>query len=163
MGYFRRKLRRGVCLAEKRSACAELPIELREWVAASVEPPPSKPCRYVRLAVARLNNESYQFSGAFAATYQLLDSGRLSAFDIERFYRVLEWFHDNLRIPRTLNTSRGIFWFKSSATDCIDTIWDLARLLRIHGEDVRMMVTTDPGSIVYEDEHQIAAVSRRRL
>jgi hypothetical protein len=129
----------------------------------SATPPAPKPCRYVRLTVDHIHEESHQLAGIFAATYELLDSGRLTASQIEYFDWILEWFHDNLRIPRTLMTPRGMFWFKSSATGCIDVVWGLARLLRVHGVDVRMMVTRDPGNIVYEDKHQIAAVARRRF
>src|SRR5687767_12022581 len=99
MGYFRRKLRRGVCLAEKLSAPREAPAPLREWMSMSVSPPAPRPCRYVRLTTESVHEASYQLTGVFAATYELLDSARLTTSQIEYFDWVLDWFHDNLRIP----------------------------------------------------------------
>src|SRR5688572_9580528 len=136
MGYFRRELRRGVCLAEKARAARDMPPELREWVAMSESPPSRKSNWYVRLAVIDLNESSHQHSGVFAATYALLDSGRLTEREITHFDFALVWFHDNLRIPRTVTSPRAIFWFKSGATLCIEVLWGMARLLRVHGIDV---------------------------
>jgi hypothetical protein len=42
-------------------------------------------------------------------------------------------------------------------------VWPLIAILRDHEIQVQMIRTTDPGIIVYRDEHQIAAVPNQRM
>ncbi len=159
MGYFRRKLRRGVCLAEKHGA-------LKRFDPAPL--PPSRismptPRRYVRLAANYVDRESRHHAGVFQAACDLMQSGDLTRDEIRMLRDGIRWFRENLYSPRSLQVPQAIFWFKPDAHECIRNVWYLVSLLRAHGRHVRVIVTREPGSIVYQDEHQIAAVPRRRF
>jgi hypothetical protein len=52
---------------------------------------------------------------------------------------------------------RAIFWFKSSAEDCVKRMWELTHLLRYHGYLVEVEKCRELGNIVYEDTFQVAA------
>ena len=52
---------------------------------------------------------------------------------------------------------RAICWYKDSATEHVRRMWALARVLRTHGVAIKMLKTSRPGYIVYEDEFQVCA------
>jgi len=71
-------------------------------------------------------------------------------------------------VPSRLSRSRrrtahssAICWFKDTAHGYIDRMRRLAALLDASGVHTRMITTRRPGCIVYEDEHQVAAVPFR--
>ncbi|MGH7438119.1 MAG: hypothetical protein ACRENE_20745 [Polyangiaceae bacterium] len=43
-------------------------------------------------------------------------------------------------------------------TECIDSVWELRRLLERAGFTVSALMTTSPGAVVFQDELQIAAL-----
>ena len=158
MGYFRRKLRRGVCLAEKRDPVAR-------FAPAPLTPCPSsvpRPRRYVRLAADYRDPDSKHHAGVFQAASDLIHGGDLTRDEIRSLRGGIHWFRENLHSPDWLRVPQAIFWFKSDADECIRNVWYLVSLLRAHGRHMRIIVTREPGSIVYQDEHQVAAVPRRR-
>jgi hypothetical protein len=71
----------------------------------------------------------------------------------------------NLRAPTRLTTSKkpdapriAISWLKISATEHVRMMRDPARILTEKGVPVEEVRTGKPGYVVYEDEHQVAAV-----
>jgi hypothetical protein len=160
MGYFKYKLRRGICLARKRE-------RLNRFAPVPLPPSPaprsaSGPRRFVRLVASHLDTDTNQHAGVFQTAYDLLESGELTRDEIRAYARAMRWFNKYVYAPEWLLTPRAIFWFKAEAEDCVRNIWNLVSLLRGHGRHVRLIVTREPGAIVYEDEHQIASVPRRR-
>ena len=53
-------------------------------------------------------------------------------------------------------------WFKPAAREHILRIRDIVAILENHGVTTKMLVTRRPGYVVYEDEHQVAAIPFRR-
>jgi hypothetical protein len=60
------------------------------------------------------------------------------------------------------NHRRGICWFRESAGEVISRVHALADLLKVR-DDIWMerLRTTQPGTIIYSDDHQIVAVPKR--
>jgi hypothetical protein len=79
----------------------------------------------------------------------------------------LRWFSNNLSTPPRFNRTKskghyrretaGLSWFKSGAIEHVDRARMLALLLAEAGYEVRLLKTSRPGFIVYEDDHQIVA------
>ena len=67
------------------------------------------------------------------------------------------WFGRNLPAPRVEIDERAIFWFRPQAR-VIREIWGLVAILREEGMPIGMRRTTTPGRIVFQDDHQIAAI-----
>jgi len=44
----------------------------------------------------------------------------------------------------------------------VKKLWELVHVLREHAVPVELVTATDPGSICYSDQFQIAAIPRRR-
>ena len=80
---------------------------------------------------------------------------------------VLGWFWENLDTPDRFNrskskgfyrrTTRGIAWFKDSATDCLSRMHRIRVILEKYGHPVTMLTETRVGYVVYEDEFQVVA------
>ena len=80
---------------------------------------------------------------------------------------VLRWFDENLVTPDRFNRSRskgfyrrmtrGIAWFRDSATDCLSRMHRLKLILEKYGQPVTMLTETRVGYVVYEDELQVVA------
>src|SRR5947209_4067884 len=108
MGYFRRKLRRGVCARDRDTMeraripalIADLPAERRT--------PHGR--RYIRFQVDDLDLDSLRESGIFVATYTLLRTRELSDAERANAWRTLDWFRSHLPAPRSVDPL-AIFWF----------------------------------------------------
>jgi hypothetical protein len=48
-----------------------------------------------------------------------------------------------------------VTWFKDDAGDAISRMWDLVAILRESGVPVRLLRSTNPGRIAYEDDFQV--------
>ena len=126
---------------------------------ARPDPPPLYPATYIRLATSRINWESGQRAGVFSAAYDVLDEGNLAPEVHRELRRALRWFEMFLHSPR-LGKRKAVFWFRSDAGRFVNRLWRVIEILRTQGVIARMMLTSDPGSIVYKDRHQVAATPR---
>jgi hypothetical protein len=94
----------------------------------------------------------------FTIGYRLLASGELTVEEAERIKTILAWFDANLPEPDPMHiSSYHIFWFKVEAQECIQRMWELADLLRVHGYLVTIEKCQWPGAVIYQDEFQAAA------
>ena len=116
---------------------------------------------FVRFAVREKDEDSFQPKGVFSAVYVLLDSGLLGKQDYLQVRKDLRWFEVNLPTPKRELHSRTIFWFYSDALECISRMWAFTHLLRMHGIEVKMVTTREPGAITYSDQYQIGAMPIR--
>lgn len=112
---------------------------------------------FLRFAITQIDEVSHKPQGLFIAAHELLDSGELSQEERHQLRDVLIWFNKHLPSPRIGLASRKIFWFKSSADDCIKRMWELTHLLRYHGYLVEVERCKKLGNIVYEDNFQVAS------
>ena len=113
---------------------------------------------YLRFVTTRIDQDSHKPQGVFVASYGLLDSGDLTRDEWKHVRDILDWFNENLpHPPKSFETGRAIFWFKSSAKVSIRNIWELVHLLRHHGHYVEVHKCRKLGNILYEDDLQVAA------
>jgi hypothetical protein len=122
---------------------------------------------FVRFVLATRHPESGVEEGLFRAAYRLRDSSGVTEEDRQKLTEVLGWFGANLVTPDRFNrstskgfyrrTSRGIAWFRDSATDCLSRMHQISVILKKYGHPVTMLTETRVGYVVYEDELQVVA------
>ena len=122
---------------------------------------------YVRFVMEKPVPISGVREGIFAAAYNLKRTGRLSSADEHHLTSLLSWFEKNLPTPKRFNRTRskgyyrratkGIAWFKSSATTHLARIHELAELLDRYDLRSEIVKSERPGYIVYEDDSQVIA------
>ncbi len=114
-----------------------------------------------------LDDESHKEVGIFHAARYLRDSGSLSQAEEELLQEIRDWFNIHLEKPTRFTSAKppysrkrqnGISWCKDSAHQHIGKMREIAFLLGHHHIPVRMIKTSRPGYVVYEDEFQIVAV-----
>jgi hypothetical protein len=124
---------------------------------------------FVRLVTFRIDPESRQRQGLFAATAELRQAGGLDEASLALLDESRAWFNENLPAPphRALSRGRAVCWFKPGVQRFLSRLWERAFILRDHGLHVELITIRKPGSVTYEDEWQVAAVPwsrpRRRL
>ena len=119
---------------------------------------------YLRFRIHRFDEEARAPVGVFDEAYRLLEEGALAEHETEAIEELLGWFKEHLPIPTRFKRApgahrpnRAICWLKSSATEHVRQARALAALLQIQGVMVEVIKTEEPGSIVYEDDYQVAA------
>jgi len=125
---------------------------------------------FIRFASLRIDRDSGRELGVFHTAYRLKRSGLLDEFEYEQLDALMEDFEINLDIPscyvdRSLRRSRkyaAICWFKPQSRRFTRGLWTLVDFLKRQGIAMRQWRTELPGRVLYEDEHQVAAVPFRR-
>ena len=122
---------------------------------------------YLRFVVPRKHLDSGVRAGIFGAAYAVQRGSDLSPHEREELDGLLGWFNDNLELPFRFNrtkskgyvsrATKGISWFKASAEEHVTKMHRLAAILEDQGHHVSLIKTTNPGYLVYEDEHQVVA------
>ena len=122
---------------------------------------------FLRFVTTELDDESHQELGVFHAAGKLRDAGSLSQEEKAFLQEVRDWFNKNLEKPTRFTSAKppyyrkrknGISWFKDTAREHIGKMRETVALLEHHDVPVRVIKTTRPGYVVYEDEFQIVAV-----
>ena len=102
----------------------------------------------------------------FHAVHRLLDQGKLYKHEVVIVRETLDWFDKNLEEPDRFTKSkrpfcqkkkRAISWFKSSSMEHLARMRELIAVLENHEVPVRIIKTTRPGYVVYEDEFQVVS------
>jgi hypothetical protein len=102
-------------------------------------------------------------AGLFVAAGRVEDSTRTAASTRELLRDYLAWFNNNLVVPSLEGREwRCLFWFRSEAQEVIQRMWDLVAILEEEDVYVRKVWTTEPGQVVYSDQHQVAAIPTRK-
>jgi hypothetical protein len=120
---------------------------------------------FIRFVITEQDASSDQRTGIFTALYALDRRGELLAHERAWFEETEAWFNRHLRRPERLAWSsrpnapeRAITWLKVSATEHVSRMRDLVALLEHKDVAVDEVRTDKPGYVVYEDEHQVAAM-----
>lgn len=119
---------------------------------------------FLRFVVRRHDEDSRSFTGLFTLAYELHESHELRDYEDVRLGQFLEWMRVNLTAPDCLEApgnERAICWFKDTAATPLEWMWEAVSFLRERGEAIEMIKTDDPGTIIYEDEWQVAAKPRK--
>lgn len=121
--------------------------------------------QYVRFQALR-QNERGNFTGVFGLVNTLAREGRLS--DEEEAFRRANnrWYDAAYTSPSTIDPTvyddtinpLAAAWFKPSATHLMERVSGYLRILTAHDVECRMIVSADPGRVIYEDGVQIVVV-----
>jgi hypothetical protein len=125
---------------------------------------------FIRFASLRVDRDSGRELGVFHSAGVLKRSGHLSEVEVETLDELMRIYNDKLEVPDcysdcTLRWKRkyeAICWFKTQSREFISHMWTVAKFLKSHGMPMRLLRTALPGRVLYEDEHQVAAVPFRR-
>lgn len=123
--------------------------------------------RLLRFVVARRDVDSGVESGPFGAAYRVRDSVDVDPADREALAAHLAWFEANLerasRFNRTKSkgfyrrNTRGIAWFRDTATEHVARMHQIAAILERHGHPVTLLSEARVGYVTWEDEFQVIA------
>jgi len=123
--------------------------------------------RFIRFALARRHPDSGVEDGTFTLAYELRDSPHVEVTDRAVLLENLAWFEKNLKTPTRFNrtkskgfyrrTTRGITWFKDSATDHLARMHQIKGVLERYGHSVMMLAETRVGYVIYDDAFQVVA------
>jgi hypothetical protein len=120
---------------------------------------------YVRFVTHAIDESSGKRRGVFQAVADLVDANELSEHELEELQSIRKWFNQYLEAPDRFSRSqksnaapKAISWYKNSANEHISQMYAMCRILNEHGVRTEMITSARPGYVVFEDEHQIAAV-----
>ena len=124
--------------------------------------------RYIRFVLARRRNpDSGVEDGPFEIAHELRDSARVDAADRDLLAANLAWFEKNLEEPKRFNrtrskgfyrrNTRGIAWFKDTATEHLARMHQITGVLEQYGHPVVMISESRVGYVIYDDEFQVVA------
>lgn len=119
--------------------------------------------RFIRYVVHQRVARERRRVGLFAAAYRLRDDADLEGHDSRRLEELLAWFRDELPIPpKHLVPEGALFWYREGGRFS-QRMWELAHVLGEYGYTAELVSASFVGRIVYQDEHQVAALwpSRR--
>jgi hypothetical protein len=119
----------------------------------------------VRFCLLCRDPDSHSPTGVFQAALELRNEGRLKHYEEEWLERELSWLRMHLPSPDCLReegNQRAICWFRPEAWRAIEKVRSIVVLLETKGIPVAMLTTSDPGTIIYQDKHQVVAKPLRR-
>ena len=122
---------------------------------------------YVRFVRQRRIEGMRARAGIFNAAYELKRKPELDDQTYQTLTDMLNWFEYNLYLPLRFNrtkskaylykNTKGLSWFKPSATDALNRARQMRSLLKKHGYKIEELQTERVGYVVYEDDYQIVA------
>ncbi len=122
---------------------------------------------FIRFVLTTRDPDSEVAAGVFTLAYKLRDSPRLEAADRERLAETLKWFGKNLDTPTRFNRSkskgfyrrrtRGIAWFKDSATEHVARMHQIKDILERYGHPVVVVTESKVGYVIHDDAVQVIA------
>jgi len=111
--------------------------------------------------VAGSDSDSFQKQyGIFSEVETLRYEGKLESYQASLAKSTFKYFNDKLPVPpysKKKWPNNTFAWFKPSAKEFINKMWELASILEQNDINVRILKTDKPGMIVYEDKYQVVA------
>lgn len=105
--------------------------------------------------------------GIFVAVDHLRRADRLAEEEEELYFNIDDWFNEELPNPPFYtdgNTVGALTWFKkSSSEELLKRLEPLCRVLDRYGVAWVAAESSDPGTIIYEDEFQVGVVPYERF
>ena len=119
---------------------------------------------YIRFVITKRDENSHEPQGIFQALYDMKERNQLSVEEVIVVMDILRWFDKHLHRPARFSRSRkrtskkqAISWYKITAQEHINRMYELINILRYHNVPVRVLKTDRQGYIVYEDEFQVVS------
>ena len=123
---------------------------------------------YVRFVCFRLVEGQRQRLGLFQALDEARDCDFAPPWALRVIGETSSWFNENLAVPTQFKQTYGgggrpcLSWFKPVANEHIKKMHQLKLAVGECGVQVEILTTRDPGSIVWQDEHQLVADPGKR-
>ena len=117
---------------------------------------------YLRFVIHETSPSSGLREGIFQAALRALRREQVAGASWDRLRSLLDWFNDHLAKPERFSrgpagSGRGISWFKDSAKQYVQKMFEVREILREAGIQVDVITTRRPGYLLYEDDAQIVA------
>lgn len=124
---------------------------------------------FIRFVTPRVHRYSGRETGVFCAAYRLKYSGLLTEDEMDQLDELLAPYGD-LQVPPVYRDESilekrrdaAICWFKTRSRKMISHMYAVVGYLKYHGMPMALLRTDLPGRVLYEDEHQVAAIPFRR-
>ena len=121
---------------------------------------------YLRFKTQFINEDDKPNNGIFQAMRFMREHSLTHDEDEAMLKELTEWFDHNLTEPNWYTNekrkygvrAKAICWFIDSATVYIQKVHELIIILEKYDLIVERVTTKHPGTIVYKDEFQIAAI-----
>lgn len=119
--------------------------------------------KYVRVQTRHMIvEETGEPIGIFHACWRLLNDNIMEPDDIHRFLEVDTWFTRYLPSPpifRGGEFQKIVTWFKcETSEEMLQKLEPALEILDKYNVIFDIMYTNDPGTVIYEDDYQIATV-----
>ena len=121
---------------------------------------------FIRFVVGAEEEHHRWLTGVVTEARILRDEGKLEPHEVSELNETYEWLNENLPCPpfSTSDWPEDVAaWFKDSAVESIDRMWNIACILKEHGQPVRMLRSENPGRLVYEDKFQVVVEEWKHL
>lgn len=119
---------------------------------------------FIRFVVGGDGDHHRSLTGIITEARIRRDSGDLDEDQSARLEGAYAWLNEHLPVPPFKRLpSDAVGWFRDEATQCIQTMWEIASVLKECGVPVRLLRSANPGKVVYEDEYQILVVEWHSL
>jgi len=118
---------------------------------------------YLRFSVLERDSDSHLPCGLFIEAYEILERAEFESYEYIQLRALLDWFREHLLVPKCLKNDRyrrAICWFDSSARRHVEKMWEMAWFLHGQGYLVQLHKSEEPGTIIYADEFQVAAIPK---
>ena len=105
-------------------------------------------------------------TGVITEARILLDENSLEPYEEEWLEDIYDWLNAHLPCPPFSSgqlTYDAVAWFKVGSSDFIARMWDIVAIIEGHDVPVRLLKSSNPGKIVYEDEYQVLVKEWRKL
>ena len=123
---------------------------------------------YVRFVCFRLVEGQRQRLGLFQALEKAKDCDFAPSWALRAIGETYGWFKANLAVPERFEQNYGgrgrpgLSWFKPLATEHIKHMHQLKLAVEECGVHVDIITTRDPGSVIWQDAHQLVADPGKR-
>ena len=121
---------------------------------------------FVRFVVGSDGQYHKELNGIFVEARLLRERGVLTVEEDARLEELYGWFEEQVPMP-PFSAGRfprdAVAWFKDDAGEPVTRMWDIVALLREHGVEVRLLRSTNPGRVVYDDQVQVLVEEWNRL
>jgi hypothetical protein len=123
--------------------------------------------RFIRFVLAHRHPDSGVEDGVFQLAYALRDSLELEPADRNLLAETMTWVEEHLETPTRFNRTtskgfyrrktRGISWFKDTATEHLARMHQIKAILEKYGHSVAMLSEARVGYVIHDDAFQVVA------
>jgi hypothetical protein len=135
------------------------------WQRATVPGENARVPKYARFATDTRTAHGGVLGGVLHAIGELRRSNAFDVTDSVWLTDIERWFERSLAVPTQFSARRGyreqraaVCWFRDGAKEHLARATELAALLARHGVRVHRLESANPGTIVWQDEHQVVAI-----